>query len=332
MLLIATVVSGWRNDTNALPTVLVVVGAAAAHAVGRQTSQGEEGLVTLWVVAAAAVTSIAIWPAVLSGTALAPPTHYGNANGSLLAAGAVAAMGAALLHRPGRWRAVAVLIAAALLAGTFATRSVAAAVAATGVALLVAACVTAPVRHLRAAAVSLLVVATAGVFAVTLVLGLPVRGVMNLSPTSHVVAQLTARRVLLWHDAVTITRGAPVSGVGPGRFPEVSYIAQLDADTRQAHSLPLQTAAESGLPGAVGVLAVLVGIVGTAVTRARRRLVVVATGAVCVFAAQSFVDYTYRYPAVVLCWALLTGVLVGVPRSSNAASRSAPSDGTAAIL
>lgn len=325
-LLVATVASAWHNDTNSLPTVLVVVAAAAFHVIGRLLTRWGRGLSTLWAVAAAAAASVAVWPGVLSGTALAPPTHYGNANGSLLAAGAVAAMGAALLHRSGRGRVAAVAVTLGLLAATFLTRSQAASamLGLVGAAALLAALAS---RDLVTRAIATALGGLSGLLLLlTVCLGAPVAPVPNLPGMTHVIQQLSVRRILLWHDAVDLTLAHPLLGVGPEAFPERSPIAQQDTDTRQAHSLPLQTAAETGLPGVAGVLAVLLGVFGTAVTHARRRLVLVAAGAVCVFAAQSFVDYTYRYPAVVLGWALLTGVLVGIPRARPKRARPGPSD------
>lgn len=56
-------------------------------------------------------------------------------------------------------------------------------------------------------------------------------------------------RPALWHDAVQMIRAEPVTGVGAGRFSEVSPTASEHSDTRGAHNEFLQVTAETGVPG-----------------------------------------------------------------------------------
>jgi O-antigen ligase len=309
VLLASLVISGWKNDANGLPGVLLVVGAGVVYALGRRLRAVPVALTVLWAIALAAAVLVAVWPDVLSGRALADPTGYGNANGSLLACGVLAALAAAALQRSPVWRVAALLLAAALLGATFATRSQAAAALVVLVAVLLLAVTLAGGHKVAVGVAGALTVAILGL---TIGLGIPVSAVHQLPGMPTVAEQVTYRRILLWHDAIDLMRAHPGFGVGPERFPVESPVAREDADTRHAHSLPLEVAAETGVAGGVAVLGLLVALFAAAVVRAKGSMAVLAAGSVCVFAGQSFIDYTYRYPAVILGWALLAGVLTGV--------------------
>jgi O-antigen ligase len=242
---------------------------------------------------------------------LADPLGYGNANGSLLACGVLAALAAAVLQRSPVWRGAALLLAAGLLAATFATRSQAASFMAVVTAAVLGALILSHGRGLRVAALTAVGGLTAAVLLLTVGLGLPVRAVLEAPGMTRATEELAARRVLLWQDALDLTADHPGTGVGPGKFPEASLVARSDADTRHAHSLPFEVAAETGVAGGIAVVGLLAALFAAAVVRVRGPLVALAAGGVCVFATQSFIDYTYRYPAVVLGWALLAGVLSG---------------------
>jgi O-antigen ligase len=310
------VVSGWRHDANGFPAVLLVISACAGYAAGRLLPTPRVALLVLWALVIAAGAVVARWPDVLSGEPLAPPTEYGNANGSLLALGSVAALGAAAAHRSAAGRVAASAAGLGLLAATAATRSQAAVAMSAGVlacllaVLLSGAGSDRAARRVAAVTASLLGVVTVAVLTVTVALAVPVGAVQRAPGMERVVTELSVRRTLLWRDAVDLAQSSPWTGVGPGTFSTASEVARSDADTRYAHSLPLETAAEAGVLASVAVLVVLAAVGLAAAVRTRGALQVVAVGAVCVFAAQSFIDYTYRYPVVVLGWALLTGTLV----------------------
>jgi O-antigen ligase len=312
VLLASLVISGWRHEANGLPGVLLVVAAGAVYTLGRRLRALPVALTVLWAIAVAAAGLVVVWPDVLSGRALADPTGYGNANGSLLACGVLAALAAAVLQRSPVWRIAGLLLAAALLAATFATRSQAASFMAVASAAALGTLVVSHSPALRAAALSAVGGLTSAVLLLTLGLGLPVKAVLDLPGMKTVAEELAVRRVLLWQDALNLTADHPGTGVGPGKFPEASYVARSDADTRHAHSLPFEEAAETGVAGGVAVVGLLAALFAAAVVRVRGPLVALAVGSVCVFAGQSFIDYTYRYPAVILGWALLAGVLAGV--------------------
>lgn len=62
--------------------------------------------------------------------------------------------------------------------------------------------------------------------------------------------QLTAHRVELWREALRLARDHVVTGVGPGRFGELSgTVTGAPAPDGKPHSAPLQLAAEQGIVG-----------------------------------------------------------------------------------
>ena len=117
-----------------------------------------------------------------------------------------------------------------------------------------------------------------------------------------------------WGEALDAFDSAPVGGLGAGGFESWwGRRADLSLFVRNPHSLPLQQAAELGVPG----LALFLGFVAVLVAAARRRLGAgldgdagVLVAVVAVGAVGAAVDWTWEIPAVfgpaVVCAALLT--------------------------
>ena len=118
-----------------------------------------------------------------------------------------------------------------------------------------------------------------------------------------------------WTAAIDAFEAHPVDGVGAGGFENWWALhPQTSLFIRNPHSLPLQEAAELGLPG----IALFLGFLGAVATAGRRRLgdglagdagvlvAVVASGA-----TTAAVDWTWQLPAVfgpaLICSALLVG-------------------------
>jgi hypothetical protein len=157
------------------------------------------------------------------------------------------------------------------------------------------------------AAVGAIVLVIAG----TALLGLTYDG-PGTAP-SWAATPLSERRIALWHDAVVLMERHPLDGAGPGRFPTASPVARSDPDTRFAHSLPLELGAEDGVAAGLSIAALLVALAAAAAVRRRAAAAVVATWAVATFALQASIDYTYRFPAVVLLASLVAGATGAVP-------------------
>ena len=90
---------------------------------------------------------------------------------------------------------------------------------------------------------------------------------------------------------------------------------------REVHSLPLEMAAELGLPGLLG-LGMLVGGVAVAGRRALRRGSLLAPGAAAaltVWGIHASIDWDWQIPAVTLLAVVLAGGLIAaseLPRPS----------------
>ncbi len=264
---------------------------AGARVVPRPLAGG-----ALLTVASSGAAVVLTQPAILSGGPTAPPFGYGNANGAFLAACAVAAV-AALVRPLGPWRWLAGAELILLVGAIIETRSAAA------TALAVVAVVGVLVAQSRPAGLVSTGVA-AVVLAVATIVPLALAAGYTGAGSGLATSALSDRRVALWQDGWQLAGVSPWSGGGLGSFPVSSPTARMDADTRFAHSLPLELAAEAGVPAALtlGLLVVLL-LLGCAVGRASG-----AAWALVVFVAQASIDYTYRYPAVVLAAAVVAGL------------------------
>ena len=294
-----------------------LVGAAIALLAGRRGAAALAACIMLGV-----GLTFAFSPGSLSGRALAPPLHYGNADGAFAAA-AVGA-GALLVALP-VWRAlriaggVAALVFVWICVQTGSSAATAAGAAVLGVAVLA---MFLPARGRRALAMlAPLVVVLATAF--TIVVGASFHRGASTQPAVVRVADqvLSERRSVLWHDALVIARDHPVSGVGPGGFASTSPTARADADARWAHSAWLQQLADQGIVG----LVLFAGAIGTgwwALLQRRADAVAVAgSWALGGLALQASIDYVLDFVAVPVVVALLAGVATTACRSSSGNTR-----------
>jgi O-antigen ligase len=107
-------------------------------------------------------------------------------------------------------------------------------------------------------------------------------------------------------------RTEPVTGVGPGRFKELSPTARRDQDRQWAHHGFLQQGAETGAIG-LALLAGLFlwGFARLALSDGPARAVALVSVAVLGLAAHACIDYVLHFPAVPLS----ACALVAVPSS-----------------
>jgi hypothetical protein len=134
-------------------------------------------------------------------------------------------------------------------------------------------------------------------------------------------ATLSERRVLLWRDALALTLQNPLTGVGPGRFPEESPVARRHRDTQWPHNEFLRFGAEAGLPA----LLLLVGLTGWCFARlwwgaddAGTAVAALALGALGLHAS---IDYILHFPAVAVAGAVLLGAGSAQERRARASVR-----------
>lgn len=302
-----TMIAALGRDANPGPQLGLLAGGLAAYVTGRAASRLPDALphacaALAGVVAAAVVTS----PDGLSGEALAGPLGYGNANGALCAVGAGAALVAGLSRSRTAGRVAGVLAGCGLTGLAILTRSTTAAVVCA--ALVLAYCLLCwrpsagrSVPALGAMSVLLVLLATVA-------LGIQQQNESNTP--SGVSAALSERRLVLWSESLDLLEREPARGVGPDRFQKESPTAVADEDARWSHSVWLQQAAETGLPGLVLAL----GLAATLLLRVRAEgwedLGVPAMGAATMTGVlvHSSLDYVLHFWPVVVASALLLGL------------------------
>jgi len=136
-----------------------------------------------------------------------------------------------------------------------------------------------------------------------------------LSSGAARLVTLRSNRYAYWRVALRAFGDEPLRGVGAGgwsgywlRYRTVSEAA------RDAHSLPLQTAAELGVIGLLMLAAFLAGV-ARAAYRAHQRAPVLAAGpiaAVVVYIAHSPLDWDWQMPAVTLVALAAAGALLAM--------------------
>lgn len=269
---------------------------------------GARGLSTISPVAVPLVcVGVAVAVAVRSGPQLLDnlpgPLGYANATAAFFVLAAAAAAMLAVRVREPLVEAIAVVVALGFAVVPFLNGSLAGALLAL---LLLCACLglrgRRPTRLLLAGGPLL---ATATVAGTVWLAGAPALG-GGLS--TLVDAGLTQRRTDLWRDALTMLAANPWSGVGPQRFVEFSPVARSDPDDAAwAHSEYLEVAAETGWPGLVLIVAVVLwGFARLALgpTDAATAFAGAGLAAVTVHAG---IDYVLHFPLVALMAAALVG-------------------------
>ncbi|MFE0633098.1 O-antigen ligase family protein [Streptomyces sp. NPDC058864] len=288
--------------------LLAVLAVSAGYATGRIGG----ALRPVAVPAAAALTAVVLavaLPGRLSGGPDTPPLGYANADAALMVLATGAACCAAWTARSRPLRVGLRLLGATAAGFALAVGSAAGFAACLGVVL----CSLAADRTRRALGLAglalALVVAIGGTCAVA-VDALPPGLSASLS------GQLTPARVRLWHDALETARAHPVRGIGPGRFAEAGAgtapSSSHGAGTPQ--SVPLQVAAEQGVPGVALLAASYVWLLW-ALQRSWRATPVVLTAAAALtgLAMQSAVDHVLSYPVVTAGAGLLAGLATSRP-------------------
>jgi O-antigen ligase len=127
------------------------------------------------------------------------------------------------------------------------------------------------------------------------------------------VRALTERRVVLWHESLSIIAAHP-GGVGPGRFADVDPTAIRDPDASWAHNEFLQQGVELGWAGlALLVLVFAWGFARLWVQPAPDMVVALGAASFAALGVHACVDYVLHVPAVPLTAAALLGTAQAVP-------------------
>lgn len=171
---------------------------------------------------------------------------------------------------------------------------------------------TSPVRLPRRAPVIALAIICAG-FSLAVVAGAKEHSSQPLSPGATRYVSLQSNRYAYWRVAIDAFAAQPLRGIGAGGW-AVYWLSHRPFDdyAEDAHSLPLQTAAELGLVGVV-LLAAFVGGIALAAREAYRAAPALAAGpiaGVVVYAAHAPLDWDWEMPAVTLIGLVLAGSLL----------------------
>ena len=297
------------TTAQALPLALSAVLTGAAYAAGRLLSRGTDlRSVAAGALAVGCLLAVVALPGGLSGDATAPPLDYGNANGALLTLGAAAAMVAALSRQRRAHRLLGVLGSAVFLPLTVLVASQAATVVTALLLTLGATLSVRPTAGRPVPAVGALVVLAALTVTTALALSGP-----RLGPVQEA---LSYQRVALWQEAVDMVERAPLRGLGVSSFDSEAPSAVRDRDVRWTHSLWLQQAAESGLPG----LALLIVPAGIALLRVRADgwedggVPALGAAATTGMLLHGSIDYVFHFPVVLTLTALLAGLTLAPRR------------------
>jgi O-antigen ligase len=173
---------------------------------------------------------------------------------------------------------------------------------------------TAPLAVPRSALAMALAAASAGV-ALVIAIGAASDSERQIPTGAGRFVTLASNRYDFWRVALRAFASEPLRGVGAGGW-QVWWLRlrPFNGFARDAHSLPLQTAAELGLIGVLCLGAFFVGV-ALAARSAHRTSPTVAAGplaALVVYAAHAPLDWDWEMPAVTLIAIVLAGAVIAV--------------------
>ncbi len=220
-------------------------------------------------------------------------------------------------HASGLWTAIGWAVMASALVASQSRAGLAAAFAAHLLLLALAA----RGRWLDASRAALFAVALAGVAGLgALAAGLS--GRLAELPTD------LGHRLVIWQASLAAIAERPWTGHGLGAFPHLYELYRLPAAERpvaSAHSLPLEWAAEAGVPGALAVLALWLGIAVALLGRVSRGspAVLAALPALAAMVLQGAVDPGPQVPGAAITAGLLVGLGLSRVRLTHPAAPAA---------
>jgi O-antigen ligase len=170
-----------------------------------------------------------------------------------------------------------------------------------------------------------------------------VTGVASGNVYSRLGTVTGSHRYQYWRSAVSAYQSKPLTGIGPGTFE--FYWAQhgsIYEFVRNAHSLYLETLAETGLIGFALIVALLLALLGAGVARAlrapplARASLAAATASLAAFCAAAGYDWVWQLAVAPVAALLLAAAILAhreaVPRETPAGwGKWAPRAGIAAL-
>lgn len=302
-----------------VPTIAVMLGAAAALVIGRFGRLGP-WLVPSVVAGTILLMVIPFLPDVLTGRPGSGPLGYANANAALLLQAAIASLMIGWGSRSSAIRRAATAVAVGIWVVIVTSGSVAAGWL-LSLPLLVAwlpAARTRTFRRLVPVCAAVLLVALASTWIVAAV----GEDAERRGPDEPLAAMVLGdRRTVLWHTALVLMLEHPFVGVGPAKFREAAGPAAADEDARYTHNEFLQQGAETGIAGLLLMVAVfLYGFARLWWVAHPSRVTAFAATALAVLGVHATLDYILHFPAVPIAAALLVGAGISVDARSPSRS------------
>jgi O-antigen ligase len=290
------------------PVAALVGVCVVAFAVGR-FSRRERWLAPLLVTAVGVAVFAQSSQKALDAGPLGGPLGYVNARGAFFAQAVAAALILTSIWRHQLARMLVLAAAVAFVAVTFSGGSAAAMVS--SVALVVTAVAG---RRRRGARVVVVLsgVAFLATLAATTVLAATYSPRDSGGLNQIVNRTVGGHRVELWHEGLSLMRDNPATGVGAGRFREVSALARADVDSRWAHHAFLQQGAEAGVVGyAILALLFLWGFARLWFSPKADTVTSIGAVALAALGMHACVDYILHFAAVPIAAAAVLGAAVG---------------------
>lgn len=305
-----TIVAAFVAGRSPGPLAILVLATGCVAFVTRRLTRAFGEFLPLSLVVVLLVAIVATWPQAIHRTS--GLLGYSNANGALFALGVGAACLLVLRTRRLTLRILGALSAVALsvLPWLFAAD----AAAGSAIAVMAAAVILVVRQHPPRWLVPLTAVLAVVALVATIAAGLMYRG----DGEGDGGWGLTERRLVLWRDATMMIRDAPVLGVGPGGFAEVSPTAQRDRDASWAHHEPLQIGAETGVPGFLLLLAIFVWALVWLDRGSGQRGAALASVILAISFTHATIDYVWHFPAVPLFLAAILGIGATAGRADRA--------------
>jgi hypothetical protein len=132
--------------------------------------------------------------------------------------------------------------------------------------------------------------------------------------TAQRLGSVQSNRFAYWKVAISTFADHPLVGAGSGAF-QVEWLRErtIAEAARDAHSLPIETAAELGLAGLLALALLVGGVLAGAVRlqRARPGAVAAAFGGLAAWAVHVSLDWGWEMPSVSLTAILLAAAVLG---------------------
>jgi hypothetical protein len=181
-------------------------------------------------------------------------------------------------------------------------------------------------RHMPAVAAAAVAVAVAGLLAA----GLgerPTEAELAAGAGAGRLSTASSNRYEYWRVGVNALAGQPLTGLGAGGF-RVEWLKErrIDEAVRDTHSLPVEIAAELGLPGLLAFAALVAGVILAArlALQRHRALAAGAAAALTTWFLHACIDWDWQLPAVTLPAVALAGLLVALSEPATDRVAGAP--------